>query len=58
MMIFVFGGESIRGFIFALLVGVLAGTYSSIFNAGELAYDLIVGKKKEVEEVVVEKGKK
>ena len=59
LMIFSFGGESIRGFIFALLIGVLAGTYSSIFNAGELAYDLIIGKKKEVEEVAVEKtGKK
>jgi SecD/SecF fusion protein len=58
VMIFTFGGESIRGFVFALLVGVLAGTYSSIFNAGSLAYDLIIGKKKE-EAVVVEKvGKK
>jgi len=40
-----------------LLIGVLAGTYSSIFNAGELAYDMIMGKKKE-EAVVLEKGKK
>ena len=59
LMIFSFGGESIRGFIFALLVGVIAGTYSSIFNAGELAYDLIIGKNKEEEVVAVEKpGKK
>ena len=31
--IFVFGGESIRGFMFALIVGVLIGTYSSVFVA-------------------------
>lgn len=31
-----FGGESIRGFIAALLVGVVSGTYSSIFNAAPL----------------------
>ena len=32
----VFGGESIRWFIFALLIGILSGTYSSIFNAAPL----------------------
>lgn len=31
--LFVFGGASIKWFIFALLVGVVSGTYSSIFNA-------------------------
>lgn len=39
--IFIFGGEVIRGFIFALLVGVTIGTYSSIFIASPLAYDFI-----------------
>ncbi|NCA80402.1 MAG: protein translocase subunit SecDF, partial [Sphingobacteriia bacterium] len=39
--IFIFGGEVIRGFIFALLAGVLIGTYSSIFTASPLAYDFI-----------------
>lgn len=29
----IFGGESIRWFIFALLIGIISGTYSSIFNA-------------------------
>ena len=38
--IFVFGGESIRGFIFALLIGVIVGTYSSLFIASPLAYDM------------------
>jgi len=39
--IFIFGGEIIRGFTFALLVGVLVGTYSSLFNASPVAYDLL-----------------
>jgi len=39
--IFLFGGDSIRGFIFALLIGVLVGTYSSIFVATPVAYDSV-----------------
>ncbi len=39
--IFLFGGETIRGFIFALLVGVIVGTYSSVFVATPIAYDLM-----------------
>lgn len=39
--IFIFGGEVIRGFTFALLVGVVIGTYSSIFVAAPIAYDLL-----------------
>ncbi|OGH16565.1 MAG: hypothetical protein A3C30_05250 [Candidatus Levybacteria bacterium RIFCSPHIGHO2_02_FULL_40_18] len=31
-----FGGESVRWFIVALLVGIISGTYSSIFNASQL----------------------
>jgi SecD/SecF fusion protein len=41
IVIFIFGGEILRGFIFALLVGVAIGTYSSVFNATPIAYDLI-----------------
>ncbi|NJW54201.1 protein translocase subunit SecDF [Salinimicrobium oceani] len=37
--IFVFGGESIRGFMFALIIGVIVGTYSSIFVATPITYD-------------------
>ena len=44
--IFIFGGESIRGFCFALLIGVIVGTYSSIFIASPMAYIFGVGKKK------------
>ncbi|MDP4290351.1 MAG: protein translocase subunit SecD, partial [Bacteroidota bacterium] len=40
--IFIFGGDVIRGFTFALLFGVVIGTYSSIFNATPIAYDLIM----------------
>jgi preprotein translocase subunit SecF len=32
----IFGGESIRWFIVALLIGIISGTYSSIFNAAPL----------------------
>jgi SecD/SecF fusion protein len=47
--IFIFGGESIRGFMFALIVGIVVGTYSSLFIATPVMYDTInrlEGKKK------------
>ena len=37
--IFLFGGESIRGFMFALIVGVIIGTYSSVFIATPVMFD-------------------
>ena len=49
LVIFVFGGEVIRGFIFALLIGIVIGTYSSVFTASPLAYDLLKGDKEERE---------
>jgi len=49
LIIFIFGGEIIRGFTFALLVGVLVGTYSSLFNASPIAFDLLTrNSKKEI----------
>lgn len=39
--IFIFGGESIRGFIFAILVGIVVGTYSSLFVATPIMTDTI-----------------
>lgn len=39
--IFIFGGEVIRGFTFALLVGVIVGTYSSLFIASPVVYDTV-----------------
>ena len=38
--IFCFGGETIRGFVFALMLGVIIGTYSTLFVATPLAYDI------------------
>ncbi|MBQ7192078.1 MAG: protein translocase subunit SecDF [Paludibacteraceae bacterium] len=38
--IFVFGGETIRGFVFALLVGIIVGTYSSMCVAPMISYDI------------------
>ena len=39
--IFIFGGEAIRGFTFALLAGVIVGTYSSLFIATPVVYDTV-----------------
>jgi SecD/SecF fusion protein len=39
--IFVFGGESIRGFTFALLIGIVVGTYSSLFIATPIVFDTV-----------------
>lgn len=39
VMLFIFGGEIIRGFSFALLIGVLVGTYSSLFIATPVVVD-------------------
>ena len=40
--IFFFGGTSIKGFTFALLIGIGVGTYSSVFNAAPIVYDTIM----------------
>jgi len=34
--LFLFGGSAIRNFVLALLIGIISGTYSSIFNASPL----------------------
>ncbi|MFH2143956.1 MAG: protein translocase subunit SecDF [Bacteroidota bacterium] len=39
--IFIFGGEVIRGFIFAILLGITIGTYSSVFVAAPIVFDTI-----------------
>nr|WP_315150252.1 protein translocase subunit SecDF [uncultured Flavobacterium sp.] len=44
---FIFGGESIRGFIFAMLVGIIVGTYSSLFIATPVLVDTITREEKE-----------
>jgi SecD/SecF fusion protein len=39
--IFIFGGEVIRGFIFAMLLGIGVGTYSSLFIATPVVFDSV-----------------
>ena len=39
--IFIFGGETLRGFMFAMIIGVFIGTYSSVFVAAPLIYDTV-----------------
>jgi len=39
--IFIFGGDVIRGFVFALFTGIAIGTYSSIFISAPVVYDTI-----------------
>ncbi|MDY6372774.1 MAG: protein translocase subunit SecDF [Bacteroidales bacterium] len=49
LMMFIFGGEVIRGFIFALLVGVLVGVFSSLCIACAVVYE--ISKKEKVKEL-------
>jgi len=51
--IFLFGGATIRGFTFALLVGVVVGTYSSLFVATPISYEF----QKKVAKVVSKRKK-
>ncbi|MEX0929730.1 MAG: protein translocase subunit SecF [Balneolales bacterium] len=46
--LFIFGGEVLKGFSFALMIGVVLGTYSSIFVASSLLVDLQLKTKKSV----------
>ncbi|WP_298501754.1 protein translocase subunit SecDF [uncultured Maribacter sp.] len=39
--IFIFGGESLRGFMFAMIIGVVVGTYSSVFIATPVMFDTL-----------------
>ena len=43
--LYLFGGVTIRNFVLTLLIGIVSGTYSSIFNASQL---LVVWEKGEV----------
>jgi preprotein translocase subunit SecF len=38
--LYLFGGETLKGFSIAIIVGVVVGTYSSVFIAGALAHDM------------------
>jgi SecD/SecF fusion protein len=39
--IFAFGGESLQGFMFAMIVGIIVGTYSSLFIATPVMFDTL-----------------
>lgn len=58
LILFIFGGEVTRGFAFAMLIGVITGTYSSIFVAAPVLMDIAakkpLGKKAEHHEAKVE----
>jgi preprotein translocase subunit SecF len=41
VVLFLFGGDVIKSFSFAILVGLIVGTYSSIFTASALVLDTI-----------------
>jgi SecD/SecF fusion protein len=60
--IFIFGGETIRGFIFAMLFGIFIGTYSSVFIASPITVEMeklisIARKKKEIKKLAHETTK-
>jgi SecD/SecF fusion protein len=58
IIIFIFGGEVLRGFVFALLLGVSIGTYSSVFVATPIAYDMIMYSNKRKEKKMLKKNAK
>jgi preprotein translocase subunit SecF len=51
--LYVFGGEVIRGFTFAMIWGVIVGTYSSIFIASPVL--ILLGTKREMPGAVAKK---
>jgi SecD/SecF fusion protein len=58
IVIFIFGGEVIRGFIFALLFGIVFGTYSSLFVSTPVLFETTKGKGDESEAQHTETEKK
>ena len=47
LIVFLFGGDAIKGFIFALMIGVIVGTYSSLCIATPILIDFSKNKLKE-----------
>jgi preprotein translocase SecF subunit len=44
--LFVFGGEALRGFAFTMIVGIISGTYSTVFIASAIAIILSQGRRR------------
>ena len=55
LIIFLFGGAAIKGFIFALMIGVVVGTYSSVCIATPILIDFSKKSKKGLHEPEIEK---
>lgn len=53
LVLFIFGGETIRGFSFAMLIGVIVGTYSSLFVATPIVVDSLSSEQAEETKVAV-----
>lgn len=56
LVIFLFGGDAIKGFVFALMIGIIVGTYSSLFIATPLVIDLAKKKPITIDPKNPEKG--
>ena len=52
--IFILGGDSIRSFAFAMILGVIIGTLSSLFIASPIAYTMLSKKKETAETTAIE----
>jgi SecD/SecF fusion protein len=50
LVIFIWGGDNIRGFMFAMLIGILVGTYSSLFIASPIMVDTLKKSKEDPKE--------
>ncbi len=57
LILFIFGGEVTRGFSFAMLIGVITGTYSSIFVAAPILVDFAKDRPLGVQEVAPQQTK-
>ncbi len=53
LILFIFGGETLRGFSFALLIGVIFGSYSTIFIAVPMLLDLRSKAEKELDDKIL-----
>jgi SecD/SecF fusion protein len=58
LILFIFGGEVTRGFAFAMLIGVVTGTYSSIFVGAPILVDFAKDKPLGAAAEVVKEKKK
>jgi len=57
LILFIFGGETLRGFSFALLIGVVFGSYSTIFIAVPMLLDLRSKSEKELDDKILANNK-